>query len=520
MKEFYMNVTEVVSYVINVLGSPLNMKDYAIFVPFYMKKTKRKLLKMARQLGKTIGICALQLTRAAITKYTKSLTVLPSQEHAHRFSQDSIATMIQESPIIKTRLSNKLLYGEEIKQFNNGSKLYYSHIGDSPMRVRGISVRDFYVDELQDIILENMYIAEMCTSHYSNSRFHYSGTPLTLDNAIEGLWMQSSQNEAYITCSRCHFDNFSFIPDVYKMIVPKGLSCQKCGGVLHVEDIYRLSYQAMKPEMENLFDGWHAPQIFTPFNLTAERWTEVLKQKKDYSESQFANEVLGHSFDVGGRPITITKLQSLCDGNRKLGEFNKKGYIATVMGIDWGYATVRSLTVGCILGITKEGKADVLWAKKYHYRDREDQVVELLEKYSEYGCVMIGADHGVGLSDNQKLRSRVSASRFIEYQYCAPKKLLTYDPDTLVYPLNRTRSIDLLFTDLNKGYIRFPRMEDSSDFFNDILSIYEEVRESPSGCNKFYSRNHSIPDDFLHSLNFAWICVKILTRDNILDTVK
>ena len=70
-----------------------------------------------------------------------------------------------------------------------------------------------------------------------------------------------------------------------------------------------------------------------------------------------------------------------------------------------------------------------------------------------------------------------------------------------------------------KKHILFPQAEQSKPFFEDILSIFEETRITPKGEYKVYSRNHSIPDDFAHALNFSVLTARLLTRDTILDSI-
>jgi hypothetical protein len=104
-----------------------------------------------------------------------------------------------------------------------------------------------------------MPMAEQCTSSFTDPKFCYTGTPKTLSNTIESLWKKSSQNEPFITCSRCHKENFCFIPDVYKMIDPKGLVCQNCKELLSMDDIRDAKYLTLDKSKEGAFDGYHIP---------------------------------------------------------------------------------------------------------------------------------------------------------------------------------------------------------------------------------------------------------------------
>jgi hypothetical protein len=198
---------------------------------------------------------------------------------------------------------------------------------------------------------------------------------------------------------------------------------------------------------------------------------------------------------------------------------NAVGYSAKIMGVDWGCATQNSLTVICVLGIKYDGIIDVLFAKKYRYRDRIEQRNEIEQYFQQFGCVAMGVDHGVGLTDNLELRNDLGCDKIFEFMYCNPNKILNFLKDQMMYSANRTKTLGLLFNDLAKKNITFPNFSEIKQYFDDILSEYEEIREGPNQMNKFYGRDPNIPDDFLHALNFAVLTARIITRGSILDGV-
>lgn len=508
------NLLNLAKELITLKGSTLDLDNFKMFEPIYNDPCPKKLIKCGRQLGKSVCLQVLQLVRACLVPYTRSLTVFPSSKHCYRFSRGSIDILLNESPALSSRFDSAKINTIEQKQLNNGSELFYSYIGDSSTRVRGISVRDFYADELQDIPMENLEIAELCTCSYDNSRFYYSGTPLTFDNVMEGKWLSTSQKEAVVICEHCGFDNYSFIPQVYKMIKPEGLCCQKCEKRIVFPNII---YVPLRTDMVGEFDGYHVPRIFAPLSLRKGSWKEIYTKytAPNRSESRFANEVLGLSHDFGGKPITADTLKSCC---KDMGKYDGNLYQKTIMGIDWGAATQNSLTVICIIGVRMDYGFDVIWAKKYPYQGQDIQVKEALELFSRFRCHAIGSDCGMGKMPNDVLRKYLGFETVKCYQYCAPTQMLKYIPTTGDWSLHRTRSMALLFHDLNNKQIFFPNNFD--EFFTDILSVYEEVRETETGgCVKRYNRNHSIPDDFFHALNFGMITAKMLTKDSLLDTI-
>lgn len=512
------DMLDIASKFIKIKGKYLETKDYNLFRPFYNTIAKFVIVKSGRQIGKSTAEAVKQIVRAAIKSFSTALTLLPLQSQSQRFSRLYVDSILMSSDELKNRVSKKLIYTAHLKQLTNGSELHYSYVSDSPDRIRGISVRDVYWDEIQDIIIDHIPIAEQCASHYPDSRFSYCGTPKTLDNTLEGLWRMSSQHEPFIICSRCRFKNYCVIPDVYKMLQTAGLSCQKCGGILSLDDVYGAQYESLNPSKIGLIEGYHIPQIYVAFNLVPERWKQIMLDYTKLSPFQFATEVLGISYDTGGRPITHEKLASCCT-NRKNGAMLNGEFNIVVMGIDWGYGTTRSYTVSCIIGIRNDGKSEVIFAKKYPYRDRLEQIQEFKSMFYSYGCTAVGCDAGVGLTDNIILRNHFGADKVFEYNYCSPRKMIQFNPDVMNFSTNRTKTLSLLFNDLNMGNIYFFNREESEPFFDDILSVYEEPRSTPYGENKVYRHNHSIPDDFIHTLNFAQLTLKLLTKESILDSI-
>lgn len=217
---------------------------------------------------------------------------------------------------------------------------------------------------------------------------------------------------------------------------------------------------------------------------------------------------------VGGRPVSLEDLRKCC-GSYRFGSFLRIKYQLVVLGVDWGFASTNSLTVVTVIGKNFSGKFEVLFAKKYHYRDRVEQIKEITQIYRDYGAQAIGVDHGVGLTDNFMLRHNLGSSKVWEYHYCNPKVIIRFLPEKMLHSLNRTASLNLLFTSLKNQDIIFPVFEQAEPFFEDILSIREDVRRTPHGDSKYYDRNPNIPDDFVHSLNFAVVTGRLLSGDPI-----
>ena len=71
-------------------------------------------------------------------------------------------------------------------------------------RVRGIPADMVCIDEIQDVLTDNIPVIEECVSHSSFKYKLYAGTPKSLDNTLESLWVEdSTQNEWVVPCDSC-----------------------------------------------------------------------------------------------------------------------------------------------------------------------------------------------------------------------------------------------------------------------------------------------------------------------------
>jgi hypothetical protein len=312
-----------------------------------------------------------------------------------------------------------------------------------------------------------------------------------------------------VKCNACNFENFSFLPDVYKMLLPQGLSCQKCGRIVYAKDAKYICFNTsnISNDKYNTFEGWHIPQIFTPQNTTPAAWKSLYYDiiEKQMDEYTLCTEVLGNSMDSGGKPTTLAKLQSLVvDRPMK--------YSSTFLGVDWGCSAKASLTVVCVLGVTNTGRYEVIDAIKFKHRDRLEQIKVICELYKKYKCFAIGVDSGVGLTDNIILKQRI-VGKILEYMYTvAHNYTIRYSREVDIYNISKSKVLNLIFHDINNGYITFKKEVLKENVFDDILSIYEIVN---SHGHKLYEHNKSVPDDFLHAMNFALITAKLANHDTI-----
>jgi len=489
-------VSEFVEAVFQIKGKPPDFTSFRPHREIYDSLVHREIvLKCARQVGKSIfealGLCVLTHT---IPRFN-ALHVSPLEIQMSRFVKDKL------NPTLDNPLSKKLLIGrgnEYYKEFRNGSKIFLSYAQTNADRVRGISADTVMYDEIQDIVWDVVPVVNECLAESSFMKKIYAGTPKTMDNPIEFLWSRSKQYEWAVKCEACGYTNVPHDGDeMEKMIGRDGPVCARCKKSI---DPWQGRWLSVNPNGK--YEGFHIPRIMIKSRDERKRklqWEDVLEKYETYPKEQFYNEVLGVSVPVGGQPISVADVEA-CTGDYYM--FTEKrpeaGVRRVVLGVDWGIMAQNSFTVVCVGGFTEEGKFRVLFAKRFASTDLLAQVDEIAEIGRRFGAVYVGADFGVGATNNALLQEKLPQSRVLNFLYVNSKDV--FKPGKGKYHVDRTWAIDQVVVAFRKRRIELPR--DLGPLKKDLLALREE--QSRSG-RKIYNHNPSEPDDFLHALTFAYL---------------
>lgn len=483
-------------------GRPLNLSKYGLFYPLYNVETPRAIYLTGRQVTKSSTLANVQVLTCSLRPYFKSMYAAPVEKQVNRYSSLYIKPRLIHSPYIKKYfVGSSNQNNVKMRQLANGSVMHFVHVLNSADSARGISVDEVNWDEVQDIDHGVLAVVKECTSasEYGNQRF--CGTAKTLDNLIEALWLQSSQCEWVMKCHHCGHLNIPVLPDVLKMIRPAGPSCVKCEKVL---DVTIGEWVAGNPSIHDFFPGYHVPQIIAPLNTTEKRWREIHHNFLTYPRAQFINEVLGISYDQGGKILTLSELKELCvlDYNPK--GFRKEKYAYTVQGVDWAISASQSFTVTVILGVLHDGRCELIDFKLWNDTDILEQIKDICNIASTYNVDMICCDFGVGHTNNMILKQKYNPNRVIEFQYTGGTVFCRRQNNAPWYMLQRTQSMNQTFVDMKDGKILLPKYDSCKVVCNHIMSIYEDITTSTSGSRKVFRKNPSIPDDYFHAINFAY----------------
>ena len=518
---------ELLPFVFKIRGQPYSLEDYPQFQPMYGHCYAPDMIYMCgRQIAKSTNLSRSEILDMMQIDNFQVLFVAPLQAQAHRYSNLYLREAINTS-LVATALqspSEQLGEGPIIKSvghqaFSNGSGVQLMYAKTSADRARGITADRIDFDEIQDQLIDVIPVIKESTTNSSWGIHRFTGTAKTTDNAIESLWLQSSQAEWVVKCDSCNHQNIPNKEEALDMISVRGPCCSKCGALINVRGGV---YVHAKPDLAEEFPGFHVPQIVVPA-ITEDpvKWRKLITKVEKYPESLLFTEVLGISHDSGARLIT----QADIDKASNLGTHDDlkkciKNYQYTVLGIDWGIAEISSFTVSCVLGITHSGQIDVLFGKRYVGQNIEATIADLIQTFRAYNCVMCAPDFGVGFTNNQLLVNRgIPVS---QVQYVRQNKLMSYGELQGIprWSVDRNTALSMIFWGVKYGKIHFPNVECSADYTRDLLSPYEHVVEVSSGMStKKFLRDPSRPDDFCHALTFGSLMAMKLIGDSMLNIV-
>lgn len=455
----------------------------------YDTSSRRTLYKCGRQVEKSTLLGNKCLSFSCIISAFQTLYVSPTNAQTKTFSQDRLREPVETSDVLKAWTTSKLSDNVFLKKFINRSQITLRYAYHNADRTRGIPADLILIDEVQDIITDNIPVIEECASHSPFKYFIYSGTPKSLDNAIEHYWLaESTQNEWVVPCERhgtpndpssWHWnvlgeDNISQI----------GLVCEKCKNLLdgaHPAAQWVCMNPGVRQKLAEPYEGFRIPQLMVPWL----KWSEIYDKYLRYPRQKFYNEVLGLSFDSGTRPLTR---QDVID-NCKPGVLMSPDYLRMLharfghtspifAGIDWGTGegSFTLLTLGTYI----DGLFTIFYAHRFEGQESEPMVqLDLIEQIlKSWNVMLVGCDYGGGFDRNDAL-TRKFGSKIIKYQYSTPGQKVKWEDQLKRFLVHRTEVMSDIFNAIKrKNVFAFPDFQVWEDpFAKDMLSIFAEYNE-------------------------------------------
>lgn len=538
-KKFFPSLEPILPLVLNLNGRPYTLVHHYPFAPmFRLLMPKNLVLKTGRQVSKSTSLAAHGVVLANCIPFFKTLYVTPLFEQIRRFSNNYVRPFIDQSPVKSqwsgTDTENNVLQ----RSFKNKSIMLFSFALLDADRVRGVSADRVCFDEVQDMDPDHLPIIQETMSYSKFALTHFTGTPKSMDNPLEGLYKRSSAAEWFIPCESCkHWNIPSIDHDLDAMIGEynihisekyPGTVCAKCRKPINPRQgrwVHR------HPERRWQFAGYHVPQLILPLHFAdPEKWSTLLLKREGFgnmTQAQFYNEVLGESIDSGQKLVTETELRAAC----QLPWSNQKEpvpqcldtlyrYKHRVLAIDWGGGGEEgiSFTVLAMLGFTDDGTIDVLWGKRIVLgADHLAEAVECMRWAERFSVDYVAHDYtGAGTVRETVMvqagfnLDKVMAVRLVR---AASQDIMVFKPSTAInhrqhYSLDKTRSLLYTCQAIKLKRVRFFQYDwqsqENPGLIADFLALTENKTESRlAGDIYTITRNTMLSDDFAQAVNLG-----------------
>lgn len=502
--------TEFIERTMFLDGKQWNFEDRPYILPIINEDPTKMLLMAGRQSEKSTSLSGKHLACACTQTHETSLYVSPTMVQTSVYSKKKIDSAIEHSPVIK-----KNFYpgprGMSVteKKLKNDHTMYFRSAHRTADTIRGITSDRTFIDEIQDILTDNIPIIEECSSHKPDAVFAYSGTPKTMSNPIQFYWNLSTECEWTIKCLHCNHYNILGINNI-KIGIP-GLWCEKCG-----RDIYT-QYGIWVAYGGGDIKGYRLPQIILPKKYM--NWDRLFTKMREYSTPVLMNEVFGHSYDSGIKPISQAELHACCSEERHLEETSSMGFkgFEAFAGIDWAAGTGNAFSV-IHIGYydTALNKMIITFAKRYKVKEADPELMlpDMCKIIKANNVHVIGCDYGFGFGMNSRLESMLGLGYTVAiFMHTASKNFINYSKKGRHYVTGRTVTMSELFDNIKKRGFNFPCWQDYETFANDFLNVDAEYNER-TGIMK-YDHLPTNPDDSVHSLLYLYVAFLIRTKRRI-----
>jgi hypothetical protein len=413
------------------------------------------------------------------------------------------------------------------------------------------------VHNCQDFFPEHLPVVRECMSGSPWAYEQYTGTPKTMENLLEQLWLESSMAEWVIKCEACnHYNIPSLAHDLDAMIGPNnvpreiseqypGIVCAKCSRPVNPR-IGRWIHA--HPELRSSFVGYHVPQIIMPMHYAnEEKWALLLAKRQGFSNTStatFYNEVCGEGYDQGSKLVSLTELKaasSLHVNTIQEAVKNIDDYIDRVIAVDWGGGgmapngkDLTSYTSVAVCGLLPNGKIDVIfgWRSKTPH-DHNLEAKTILQLLQIFKVDRVISDYGGAGAIRETLmhNAGLPLSSLWPVAYIGPTRgqLMRYIQENQVsgkrghFQVDKSRALILTCEMIRYGLVRFFAWDKThgQELQRDFLALVENksiARGGPELTMVIHDPKIG-PDDFAHAVNIG-ICSLCFRRGSWPDLAR
>ncbi|MBW3596973.1 MAG: phage terminase large subunit family protein [Planctomycetes bacterium] len=476
------------------------------YLPAIYAADRNLVLRCSRQTEKSTFLVNTILYEACTNPGIQMLFVCPRQEQARVFSHTRLIPSLEQSPLVRRTLLGSRRRRPQVTNLRlaNESALFVRaayHSGDS---CRGLSASLLLVDEFQDVAEGDLPVLQETMSHAQNPRTILTGTPKSVDNHLEWMFVKSTGHEWTIACPHC---NKGVILDE-RSLAPTGLACPDCGAAL---DPQQGRWIARNPQA-TWGDGFWVCHPMVPWL----NYDEILQRQRAYDLAKFKNEVLGLSTTAGEHVVTREELEACCTQApmaNSLEQIPAAERPKLIAGIDWGGGGT-SRTVMVIGYMRSDYTFQLCRFERFAVTEEPDRVLHLVaQRCKQFRVQLIAADGGGnGHVYNRLLLDRLGwRGELYAILYSAADHEPRQDGALIKWTVNRSASIGVLFSRVKKQLITFPRVEDCGCFLDEFACEVAEYDDLTRTIR--YSHPETQQDDALHATNYALLLAVLSFSD-------
>lgn len=482
----------------------------------------------SRQISKSTNCGARNLMMAHMFPGFRSIYIAPHHDNLKTYA-DKLREL--ERAFRFQRKDKNFRQNLYYKEYSNGAMIKLIYALTSAAAARGNTTDEILFDEYQNFDRSIEPEIEEIQKSSQIPITIYAGTALTTDTALAYRWSESSKGTWHLRCGCGEWINTGDAAVALAVIKPEGVCCPKCSRLQNVrtgqyvhEDM--LMYHGGKK-------GIHVPQIIIPdFVEDEQRWAKIYNQFRTTDPKKFLQEILGIATEEGAREITQQHLRDICvlDLAEVKIKLKTGRYRLVVSGVDWGGSdynqatkTKSSYTVHVMLGKGHDGGIDIIYMKRYAGMNYREIVNDIMKNHIEMGGMAFASDHGGGQIYNLMIREELGdPSKHLVFGYVGPKSLPISEPagDHMFnqFSINRTESISSLYEAIKMVKIRCYQWGLSQQYLDDFLNLYRVISENAAGASSFVYRRHgSKADDTLHAVNFAYVLMRLMDGEPLVQ---
>ncbi len=282
----------------NDQGQPLDFKDHAYLWDIYKDFTPQQAILKAAQIGfsTTANIKALWLAK---NRGMDIIYSLPSAADIKDFVSGKTNRLIDNNPIFQQWTADK----DSIEQKRVGSNVIYFK-GTWTERAAIATPADLYISDETDRSKQD--IVQQFKTRLQHSKWGwewYFSNPSAPGHGVDRHWAISDQKHWFIKCQSCNEQQFITMANIQGN--PPIFACIKCG-----KELNRRYGQWVRKWQDRNVSGYWVPLWLSPVKTAK----YVLDKRKEMTEEQFANFVLGQPYVGKGNVLTKQMfLQNLTD---------------------------------------------------------------------------------------------------------------------------------------------------------------------------------------------------------------